>query len=74
MTLFERKAHHSSRTVSIERFKAKFNQSMTLEIKHRLFRFKNENKLTIFDKIIAYQGILCEKVQEEEYRFKILLT
>ena len=72
--LFERKAYHSSRAVSFELFKAKFNQSMALEIKHHLFRFKNENKLPSFDKIIAYQGILCEKIQEGEYQFKVLLN
>ena len=71
--LFERKACHSSRAVSFDIFKAKFNQSMALEIKHHLFRFKNDNKLQTFDKIIAYQGILCEKIQEGEYRFKVLL-
>ena len=71
--LFERKACHSSRAVSFDLFKAKFNQSMALEIKHNFFRYKNENKLPTFDNIIAYQGILCEKIQEGEYRFKVLL-
>ena len=71
--LFERKARHSARGVSFDIFKAKFNQSMALEIKYHFFRFKNENKLPTFDKIIAYQGILCEKIQEGEYQFKILL-
>ena len=72
--LFERIAYHSSRTPCYDLFKAKFNQAMALEIRHHLFRFKNENKLPIFDEIIAYKGILCEKIQEGEYRFKIILT
>ena len=71
--LFERQASHSSRAGSFDIFKAKFNQSMALEIKHHLYRFKNENRLQNFDREIAYQGILCEKIQEGEYRFKILL-
>ena len=71
--LFERKACHSSKAVSFDIFKAKFNQSMALEIKHHLFRFKNENKLQTFDNIIAYQGILCEKIHDGEYIFKVLL-
>ena len=41
--LFERKAYHSPRTVSFDIFKAKYNQSMALEIKHHFFRYKNEN-------------------------------
>ena len=71
--LFERMACHSSKPVSFDTFKARFNQSMALEMKHHLYRFKNENKIPMFDKIIAYQGILCEKIQDREYRFKILL-
>ena len=35
--LFERKAYHSPKAASIDLFKAKFNQSMALEIKHLLF-------------------------------------
>ena len=72
--LFERKACHSPRTVSFDIFKAKYNQSMALEIKHHFFRYKNENKLPIFEKTIAYQGILCEKANKEEYRIKVLLA
>ena len=55
-------------------FKAKFNQSVALEIKQLMIRFNNEHKLDLFDKIIAYQGILCEKIQEGEYQFKVLLN
>ena len=70
--LFERKASKSSKLVSLDIFKARFNQSMAREIKQHLFRYKNENNLPTFDKIIAYQGILCDKVREGEYRFKLL--
>ena len=70
---FERIAYHSSQTPSLDLFKAKFNQAMALEVKNHLFRFKNENKISDFDETIAHGGILCEKIQEGEYRFKILL-
>ena len=33
-----------------------------------MFRYNDENNITKFDKIVAYQGILCEKIQEGEYR------
>ena len=68
--LFERMAYHTSRAASADLFKAKFNQSMAFEIKQLMFRFNNENKLPLFDKMIAYQNILCEKIQEGEYRLK----
>ena len=73
LMLFERIAYHSSGTPSLDLFKAKFNQAMAFEIKNHLFRFKNENTLSVFDEIIAHGGILCEKIQDGEYRFKILL-
>ena len=47
---------------------------MAQEIKNLLIRFKSENKLPVFDKIVAYGGIICEKVKDGEYRFKILLN
>ena len=71
--LFERLAYHSPRRVCFDIFKTRFNQALALEVKQHLYRFKNEKNLPIFDKVIAYQEILCEKVQEGEYRFKILL-
>ena len=67
---FERKAYHSSKAASFNLFKAKFNQSMAYDIKQLMFRYNNEGKLSKFDNIIGYQGILCEKIQEGEYRLK----
>lgn len=72
--LYERKAYHSPTVASFDLFKARYNQSMAQEIKNLLFRFKSENKLPVFDKIVAYGGIICEKVKDGEYRFKILLN
>ena len=66
--VFERKAHHSPKSVSIDSFKIKFNHSVAFEIKQLMFRYNHENNITKFDKIVAYQGILCEKIQEGEYR------
>ena len=68
--LFERRAYHSSRTASLNIFKAIFDNSMAYNIKQLMFRYNNENKLPLFDKIVAYRGILCEKVHEGEYRLK----
>ena len=55
-------------------FKAKVNQSVASEIKQLMIRFNNEHKLDLFDKIIAYEGLLCEKIQDGEYRLKAVFT
>ena len=68
---YERTAFHSSANFNV--FKAKFNQAMAYEIKCLMIRYKNENKLDIFDKLIAHKGILCKKIREGEYRFQIIL-
>ena len=60
---FERKAHHSPKAASLDLFKAKFNQAIASEIKRLMIRYNNENKIAFFDKIIAYQDILCEKLE-----------
>ena len=70
---FERMAHHSPRAASLESFKAKLNHSISSRIKHVMIRYNSENKLAFFDKIIAYRGILCEKIQEGKYRLKTII-
>ena len=69
---YERKAYYSSKVPSIATFKAKFNQSVASEIKKWMFRYNNEHKLHVFENIVAYKGVLCEKMQEGEYRIKII--
>ena len=66
----EKKAFHSSKAASIELFKVEFNQSLARDIKQLMYRFNNEGKLSKFDEIIAYKGIICEKIAEGEYRLK----
>ena len=72
--LFERKAYHSPTSASVTIFKAKFDNSMAYDIKQLIYRYNNENKLPLFDKIVAFQGILCEKVQEGEYPLNKLFS
>ena len=71
---FERMAYHSLNAASLDLFKAKLTQSMASEVKHLMFRYNNENKLSLFDSTVAYQGILCEKIQDGEYRLKKLFS
>ena len=66
----ERRAYYSSGTVSLAIFGAKFNQSVATEIQHLLDRFESEGKMDEFDKFVACGDVLCEKVQDGEYRIK----
>ena len=68
--LFERSAYRQSKLPSVDIFKAKFNQAVAREIKHLIYRFKNEGRLAEFDKLVALKGILCEKKREGEYCLK----
>ena len=52
LMILRRKLNKSFRCASLDNSKAKFNQSMTLEIKH-LFRYQEEGNLPIFDKVIT---------------------
>ena len=74
LMILERKLSKSSRCASLDNFKAKFNQSMALEIKQHLFRYQEEGNLPIFDKVIAHQGVLCGKNKDGIYETKIFLT
>ena len=66
----EQKAYYTPNTVNIEKTKTKFNQNMAFEIKMKMIRYRNENNLEFFNKILTHAGVLCEKVGEGEYRFK----
>ena len=51
-------------------FKAKFNQMIATEVKHLMYRLKNEGKLDKFEEVVAFKGIICEKKGQGEYLFK----
>ena len=68
--LFERSAYHQSKVLTMDLFKAKFNQAVAREIKHLMYRFKNEGRLAQFDKIVAFKGILCEKRERRNIALK----
>ena len=67
---FERKAYHSAKIPSMDVFKAKLNQSIASDLKKWMHIYNNQHKLHIFEKIFAHKDILCQKLQEGEYRLK----
>ena len=68
--LFERRAYRQSKVPSLDMFKAKFNQMIATEVKHLMYRLKNEGKLDKFEEVVAFKGIICEKKGQGEYLFK----
>ena len=65
--LLERTTYHQSRAPSVELFQTKFNHSVARDIKLLMHRFNNEGKISKFDEIVAYNGIVCKKKAEGEY-------
>ena len=68
--LFERRAYRQSKVPSLDMFKAKFNQMIATEVKHLMYRLKNEGKLDKFEEVVAFKEIICEKKGQGEYLFK----
>ena len=68
----EKQAYHSPHTVpSMEIVKYKFNQNMALEIKTKIKQNKETN---LVDTVLTHSKVLCEKLQDGEYRFNKLFT
>ena len=59
----ERAAYHS-RKANLEKVKHYFNNIIQFEISKKAFRYKNENNLPFFDKIIAHAQALKIMTQE----------
>ena len=63
----ERQAYHSPHTIpSMEIVKYKFNQHMALEIKVKMKQYRETKPI---DTILTHSKVLCEKLQDGEYRF-----
>ena len=68
----ENQAYHSPHTIpSMDIVKYKFNQNMALEIKMKIKQNKETN---LVDTVLTHSKVLCEKLQDGEYRFNKLFT
>ena len=63
----EREAFYNTGETDIVKIKQKVNRAIGVEIDMKAFRYKHENNLAFFDKIITHSQVLCEKNQNEEY-------
>ena len=72
--LLERSTYHQTKKPSIETFKAKFNQSVARDVKLLMYRFRNEDKLSKFDEIVAFKAVVCKKQFGSEYCLRKVYT
>ena len=63
----ERAAYHSAKKPNLLNFKTKFNSILEFEINAKLLRYKNENNMAFFEKIITHEQALCKISQGGEY-------
>ena len=74
IALEERAAYHTSKKPQLEITKRKFNELVKLEIHSKYIRYKNDNNLEYFEKIITHGQILCKKCQNGELETNDILT
>ena len=66
----EERAAYYTLQPSIEKVKVKLNVALDFEIYQKILRYRNNNNLDFFDKIITHAGVLCIKQCNEEYQVK----
>ena len=69
----EREAYYSSKS-NLEKFKKKFNQTVGMEMKMKIFRYKNEGNLELLDKVITHGEVLCQKQENGDYQIRDTFT
>ena len=68
----ERLAYHLTKKTNSQNIKRKFNNALELEIILKILRYKNENNLLFFEKLITHGNILCSKIADEEYDIRTI--
>ena len=58
----ERIAYHAATKPNAQRFLQKFANSLRFEIQKKLIRYEHEDRLSFFDEVMTFQGVLCKKV------------
>ena len=66
----ERTAYNMSTIPNFMLFKQRFNSTMRREIRGNFLRYKNENKIDFFSKIMTYGKALCGEMVNEEFIIK----
>ena len=67
ITQEEGSAYNTLKKPNLENTKKKINQALGFEIHLKIIRYRNENNLAFFEKIITHADILCKKGEDGEY-------
>ena len=70
----ERAAYHTSKKPNFENMKQKFNRILKFEIHSKALRYKNDNNLEFFEKIITHAQTLCKIGGSGEYEIRKVFT
>ena len=68
----EKLSYHCGSVANPNRFLKKFNSVVHFELHKKMLRYQNENRLSFFETIFAYKGILCEKEENNTFVFKTI--
>ena len=63
----EKKAHYTKQIPNLVSFKQNFNHHIAFLVRLKIIRYRNENKLDLFDKLMTYSNILCIKGDNDQY-------
>ena len=66
----EREAHYAPNISKLKKTKSKLNEIIGFEVQIKAIRYKNENNLAFFDKIITHAEVLCKKTEDGEYQIR----
>ena len=66
----EKAAFHAPNMDCIRKIKVKLNQMVQEEIRIKIYQFQDLGKKEQFEKIITFENLLCEKMENGEYTCK----
>ena len=66
----EEREAYTTKTPNLEKTKAKLNRKMHFEINKNFMRFKNEQNLASFEKIITHANVLCRQTGDDKYELR----
>ena len=70
VTDVEKTALHAPKMDCIRKIKAKLNQMVQEEIRIKIYQFQDQGKKEQFEKIITFENVICEKMENGEYTCK----
>lgn len=66
----ESTSYRSSKIPDLQSAKHKFNAEIDFEIKKKIWRYRNDNNLALFEKFFTHRKVLCSKREDDEYEIQ----